>query len=98
MNDSAKDRLLDDLADLIEEVEELLDHGVDATGDAVQQAKSAARDKLRGAKDRLMKFEKGVVKDTNRYVRDNPWGMLGVTAAVAFLLGYLAHGRPHEHD
>ncbi len=98
MNESTKERLLDDLVALIEEAEDLLDHGVDATGDALQQAQSSAREKLRSARDRLMKFEKGVVKDTDRYVRDNPWAMLGITAAVAFLLGYLAHGRPHGHD
>ncbi len=69
MNDSTKERLLDDLVALIEEAEDLLDHGADATGDALQQAQSSAREKLRSARDRLMKFEKGVVKDTDRYVR-----------------------------
>jgi ElaB/YqjD/DUF883 family membrane-anchored ribosome-binding protein len=26
-------------------------------------------------------------------MHDNPWGALGATAAVAFLLGYMAHRR-----
>ena len=45
-------------------------------------------------------FEKDVVGDVkrridrmDRYMHDNPWGALGATAAVAFLLGYMAHRR-----
>lgn len=100
MGDSIKHRLLEDFAELIEDVESLLEEGADATTDSLRDAQKSARSRLHSAKERLADFENDVVGDvkrrierSDRYVRDNPWGVLGATAAVAFLLGYLAHRR-----
>jgi ElaB protein len=95
MNNSMRGRLLDDVTALIEEVEDLLESGVDATSESLREAQQAARGRLRSAKERLGKFEHDVTHEvkeravrTDKYVRDNPWGSIGATAAVAFLLGY----------
>jgi ElaB/YqjD/DUF883 family membrane-anchored ribosome-binding protein len=100
MGDSIKHRLLEDFAELIEDVESLLAEGADATTDSLRDAQKSARSRLSDAKERLADLEKDVVGDvkrridrTDRYMHDNPWGALGATAAVAFLLGYMAHRR-----
>jgi ElaB/YqjD/DUF883 family membrane-anchored ribosome-binding protein len=100
VNESIRERLLEDVTTLIDEVEDLLETGADATGDKLREAQDAARSRLRHARERLTHFEHDVARDVkaklgraDRYVHENPWMAVGTAATIAFLLGSLAHRR-----
>jgi ElaB/YqjD/DUF883 family membrane-anchored ribosome-binding protein len=69
-------------------------------GERAQDARSRAAESLRQARQRLQGVEEELVtrardaaKDTDRYVRDNPWQSIGIAAGVGLLLGLLIGRR-----
>jgi ElaB/YqjD/DUF883 family membrane-anchored ribosome-binding protein len=86
-----------DLARLIDEVDALLRAGVKRL---LEAEKSDPEDVIAKARDKLVKLEGELEAEVRKgarsaaaYIHRQPWPAMGATAAVAFLLGYLAHHR-----
>ena len=63
-------------------------------------ARARAAESLRQARERLQSLEgemlvraRDAARETDRYVRDNPWQSLGIAASVGLLLGLLIARR-----
>lgn len=91
------DKLLEDLRTVVEDAEALLKATAGQAGERVQEARLRAEASVRQARERIGSLEddlaartRAAVRDADRYVRDNPWQVLGVAAGAAFLIGFLA--------
>jgi ElaB/YqjD/DUF883 family membrane-anchored ribosome-binding protein len=98
--DHATDRILDDLRRVVDDAEGLMRETANVAGERAQDARARAADSLRQARERLQGVEeelvsraRGAAKDTDRYVRDNPWQSIGIAAGVGLLLGLLIGRR-----
>ncbi len=96
----ARDRLVDDLRNVIHDAEELLRLTAGQAGDQVSDLRSRMNHRLAIAKNRLSDLEHAVVdgsrkaaRATDQYVHEHPWQSLGVVAAAALLVGLLASRR-----
>ena len=52
-----------------------------------------ARERLGALEDELFSRARDAARDTDRYVRDNPWQSIGIAAGVGLLLGLLLGRR-----
>ena len=98
--DHATDRILDDLRRVVDDAEGRMRETANVAGERAQDARSRAAESLRQARERLQGVEEELVtrardaaKDTDRYVRDNPWQSIGISAGVGLLLGLLIGRR-----
>jgi ElaB/YqjD/DUF883 family membrane-anchored ribosome-binding protein len=95
-----KDKLIEDLKVVAQDVEELLKATANQTGEKIAAARARAQESLRSAQIRLtaagdeMTAQVHAAADAaDDYVRDNPWQAVGIAAGVAFLVGYLIGRR-----
>ena len=93
-------KLAEDLKAVIADAEELLKATATQTGERFAAARAKAEESLKAAKVRLAEEEvalraktKAAAKAAEDYVRANPCKALGITAAVAFVLGILVARR-----
>jgi ElaB/YqjD/DUF883 family membrane-anchored ribosome-binding protein len=100
MSAVTKDKLIEDLKVVANDVEELLRATASQTGDKVAAARAHAEESLRGVKARLQEAGEDMVDQTRKavgaaddYVRDNPWQSMAVAAGVGFLVGILVSRR-----
>lgn len=100
MSDSTKGEVLAELERLIGEVDGLLRTGLGRAGEGMQDAKERTDAILGQAREKLAELEKELeaqihkrAQHADRYVHERPWVAIGVSAAVAFLLGCLATRR-----
>jgi ElaB/YqjD/DUF883 family membrane-anchored ribosome-binding protein len=89
-----------DLRAVLEDAEALLSATAGQAGDRIQKAReratetiSAARERLVDAQDEVTRRAREAARDTDRYVRDNPWKAVGIAAGVAFIIGVLVSSR-----
>lgn len=94
------EKLKEDLRAVIEDAEALLRATGGQVGEKVQQARAKAEESIRAARERLGALEDEIAQrardaahDTDRYVRDNPWQALAITAGAAFLVGLILGRR-----
>lgn len=87
------------LQDVIRDTEALLQATASYAGDKADQARTRAGESLRAAKVRLSEMQDDVmdrtrdyVKQSDQYVRDNPWQSVGLAAGLGLLLGALLIG------
>jgi ElaB/YqjD/DUF883 family membrane-anchored ribosome-binding protein len=64
-------------------------HFAHEAGDKITNAKEAISDKS----EQLLNAEQRLMKNCQRYVRDNPVTSLGIAVATGFLLSRLSSGR-----
>ncbi len=83
----------EDLRVVAEDVEQLLE---DAGADAGER-NERLRQRLRAVRRRLERLQQDAADrlrrasaEGNRYVHENPWGVVGIAATVSFLLGMLS--------
>ncbi|MCW3481451.1 DUF883 family protein [Neisseriaceae bacterium JH1-16] len=95
-----KERLLQDVRQVLSSTEDLLSTAGDEGGDKARVLRQKIAENLKLAKDRLYDAEQVVVgkakvaaKATDQYVHDNPWKSIGVAAGVGLLLGLLISRR-----
>ena len=86
------DSLRKDLQAVARDAEALLEATADASNEKIQEARSRASRSLKHVQatlgDRkLHRRVARVARDTDEYVRDHSWGLLGAVAGVALLLG-----------
>jgi ElaB/YqjD/DUF883 family membrane-anchored ribosome-binding protein len=97
---TSRDRLVNDLKTLVSDAEELLKATASQAGEKI----SAARQKieqslvegkkaLADAESTLRKKSKECAEIADDYVRENPWGAVGIAAAVGLAVGLLIRGR-----
>ena len=84
-----------DLRNVARDAEELLKATADVTNDRVQEARGRAQKTVSQAMDhlygqRLQRKMRRYVRDTDTYVRDQSWAVIGAVAGVALLIGLLA--------
>jgi ElaB/YqjD/DUF883 family membrane-anchored ribosome-binding protein len=93
-------RLKQDLRNVVEEVEHILQEMSDSTGGQVDDLKSRASKRLQDARARLDDIEirsaarlHAAGQNTQQYVQQHPWAVIGGASAVAFVLGMLSRTR-----
>jgi ElaB/YqjD/DUF883 family membrane-anchored ribosome-binding protein len=98
--EASVEQLMEDLRRVVADVEGLLKVTAGQVGEKVGEARARAEETLRGARERLSDLEaqtreraSEAAGEADRYVRDNPWQAVGITAGVAFLLGILVSRR-----
>ena len=92
----ARDQLMADLKNVIQDAEAWLRHGGSLTGDELKAAKAKFERTIINAKDDLIRLEEAVVektkaaaKATDEYVQENPWKAVGLGAALGVVVGLL---------
>src|SRR5689334_7547058 len=89
-------KLISDLKTLIADAEELLKATTNQAGETVsvarkkiEQSLGDARKALSDAEDVVLSRSKEYVDVADEYVRENPWGAIGVAAGIGFLFALL---------
>jgi len=100
MREATTDKLMGDLRAVLEDAESLLTATAGQAGERIQKARERAQETVRVARERLADTQDDVVrrareaaKETDSYVRDNPWQAVGIAAGVAFIIGVLVSRR-----
>ena len=98
--ENARERLVDDLAAVLAEAEEMLKRAAVETGDKARDLRSQVETKLLRAKLRLQELEgeavdraKAAARATDDYVHGHPWQAVGVAAAIGLAIGLLLNRR-----
>lgn len=98
--DDGRERLVDDLAAVLAEAEEMLKRASTETGDKARDLRSQVETQLLRAKLKLQEIEgeaidhaKAAARATDDYVHDHPWQAIGIAASVGLLLGLLMNRR-----
>ena len=98
--EGTKNKLVTDLRGVVDDADHLLKEVASSTAAEFSAARSSIGARLADARYRIddacaaMTDRARVVADvTQEYVQENPWKVLGVTAAVALLVGALLSRR-----
>jgi len=99
LQDVTKDKLIEDLKVVAQDVEELLRATASQTGEKIAAARTRAEETLRSARMRLSETSDDVAETARAaataaddYVRDNPWQAVGIAAGIGLVVG-LVLGR-----
>lgn len=84
-----------DLHSVARDAEELLKATADVTNERVQEARTRAQKTLAQALDnvydrRLRRRVRRYARNTDTYVRDHSWSVIGAVAGVALIIGLLS--------
>jgi ElaB/YqjD/DUF883 family membrane-anchored ribosome-binding protein len=95
-----REQLVTDMKAVIADAEELLKATAGAAGERVSAARARAEETLRSARQKLSEVDdvviaraKDAARATDDYVRENPWGAVGVAALAGLLVGVLISSR-----
>ena len=98
--EDGRDKLVDEVAGVLAEAEEMLKRASVETGDKARDLRSQVETQLLRAKLKLQEIEgetidraKVAARATDEYVRGNPWQAVGIAAAVGLLVGLLMNRR-----
>ncbi len=98
------ERVLKDLQRIKTEIEELVRATLDSVGEHAGDALKHLQASIGQVCEQASAFKHELhgelrqrTRQTDRYVRDNAWIIIGVTAATAFLLGVIAGRRDRIH-
>jgi ElaB/YqjD/DUF883 family membrane-anchored ribosome-binding protein len=98
--EATKEKLVVDIKTLLTDVDSLLRQAAAATGDEARELRRRAEDVLDQAQDRFASARDEVVrrgrattKATDEWVHDNPWGAIGIGAALGLVMGFLIARR-----
>jgi ElaB/YqjD/DUF883 family membrane-anchored ribosome-binding protein len=95
-----KERLVNDLKTLVGDAEELLKATANQAGERIsiarqkiEQSLVEGKKALADAETTLLKKSKECAEIADDYVRENPWGAVGIAAAVGLAVGLLIRGK-----
>ncbi len=96
----ARAQLVGDLKAVIADAEELLKATTGTTGERISAARARAEETLRAARQKLAGLDDVVVdqakeaaRAADEYVREHPWGAVGIAAVAGVLLGVMISRR-----
>jgi ElaB/YqjD/DUF883 family membrane-anchored ribosome-binding protein len=96
----ARDQLAADLKAVVADAEDLLKATAGVAGDKIAAARARAEQTLRSARQRLSHLDdvvmdqaKEAARSADTYVRDHPWGAVGIAAVAGLLVGVLISRR-----
>ena len=96
----SKDKLMEDLRLVVSDAEELLHATANQAGEGAAAARARIQENLQVVKGRLVDAQAAVfertrqaAKDADRYVHDNPWQAIGISACVGAIVGMLIARR-----
>lgn len=93
MNDFYSEHLKEDLRIVAEDIEQLLDDAKEGAGEKNEKLRRrlhAVRERLTRLEDEAAGRLRAASARSRRYVHEKPWGVVGATAALSFLLGMLS--------
>jgi len=92
----AAQQLAKDVKAVVDDAEALLRSTAEHTGEEVRQLRESLQRRLKEARASLVAAEERVVANvkeaaavTDRYVRDNPWQAVGISAGIGAGIGFL---------
>jgi ElaB/YqjD/DUF883 family membrane-anchored ribosome-binding protein len=95
-----REKLVTDLRTLVSDAEELLKATASQAGEKIGMARQKieqslieGKKALADAETTLRKKSKECAEIADDYVRENPWGAVGIAAAVGLAVGLLIRGR-----
>ncbi len=98
--ESKKERLVKDLKSVVADADDLLKEMAGSTADGfaatrakVERKLGEARGRLDDARIAVAERARGVADTTHEYARENPWTILGISAAAGLLVGFLLSRR-----
>lgn len=96
----ARDQIAADMRAVIADAEELLRATTGATGERISAVRARVEDRLRTARENLANFHEPMIdqakeaaRSADEYVREHPWGAVGIAAAAGVVLGVLISRR-----
>lgn len=97
---SSTSNLTHEFKSFIADVEDLVKATGNLKGDELQEAKAKIQHRISMAKDSMEEVGDNLVKRTrqaadtaNHYVHEQPWSVIGASAAIGLLMGYLLARR-----
>jgi ElaB/YqjD/DUF883 family membrane-anchored ribosome-binding protein len=97
---TTRERLVSDLKTLVSDAEELLKATASQAGERISEARQKieqslieGKKALADAESTLRKKSKECAEIADDYVRENPWGAVGIAAAVGLAIGLLIRGK-----
>lgn len=97
---TSREKLVNDLKTLVNDAEELLKATASQAGEKISLARQKIEQSLVEGKKALADAETVLVKKSKEcaeiaddYVRENPWGAVGIAAAVGLAVGLLLRGK-----
>lgn len=98
--DSARDKLIGDIREVLSDVDSLFRQAGESTGDEARELRARAESALKRAADRISSVERDLVRrgreaahSTDEWVHQNPWSSIGIGAGIGLLLGMLIARR-----
>ncbi|MDZ4076734.1 MAG: DUF883 family protein [Hylemonella sp.] len=95
-----REKLMDDLRQVIADTEELLRMTADEVGDNVSEVRGRIQRRLQSARSQLAELQgtaAAAVKEaghaTDEYVHQNPWTSIGIGVAIGLLVGLVIDRR-----
>jgi ElaB/YqjD/DUF883 family membrane-anchored ribosome-binding protein len=95
-----RDKLVSDVKDVLDDVEQLMRQAATAGGEQAAELRNRAADALEKAQDKLERLQRDAVRATreaadaaDKFVHQNPWSSIGAAAAIGLLIGVLVGRR-----
>ena len=95
-----REKFVQDMKLVISDAEELLRATANQAGEKIGVARERIQDSIHQAKVKLADAEvvlreraQQAARDTDEYVRDNPWRAIGVAAGIGLVLGIILSRR-----
>lgn len=87
------EKVVGDVRILATDVEELVKASAAQSGEKLAQARARIRNALAEAKDTVVVGSAEAARITDRYVHENAWKAVGISAGIALLVGLLVGRR-----
>ena len=87
------EKLIADVKVLKTDVQELVRATAAESGEQLAAARNRVQSALAGASDTVLMQGRQAAEMTDRYVRENSWTAVGVSAAIGFFIGLLVGRR-----
>jgi ElaB/YqjD/DUF883 family membrane-anchored ribosome-binding protein len=87
------ERVVTDGKVLASDIEELVRATAAQSGDKLAEARARVQEALAGAKETVVVRGTAAARATNRYVHENAWKAVGISAGIALLVGLLIGRR-----
>ncbi|MBZ0072068.1 MAG: DUF883 family protein [Thiohalobacteraceae bacterium] len=98
--DVTREQLIADFKAVVADAEALLKATVNQGGQEVAEVRAKVQESIQAAKARMVEEQAALLartreaaRATDDYVREHPWGAIGIAAGVGLLLGLLSGGR-----